>query len=59
MTSSQARLVDLIGRVFLLELEERKRTAWVPVLVCNPNADEMELKTRDHVLVRSFKDGKL
>ena len=48
----------MIGRILCMELEDRKRTMWVPVLVVNPNADDLELKTKEHLLVRSFKDSK-
>jgi hypothetical protein len=43
-----------------MELEDRKRTGmWVPMLVVLPCVDETsELKTREHLLVKSFKDSK-
>jgi hypothetical protein len=43
-----------------MELEDRKRTGmWVPMLVVLPCVDETsELKTREHLLVKSFMDSK-
>ena len=55
----KGRLQDLIGRVLCMEIEDRKKTLWVPVLVVQPSADDMDLKSRDHLLVKSFKDSKL
>ncbi len=54
----KGRLQDMIGRILCMELEDRKKTMWVPVLVVNPNADDLELKTKEHLLARSFKDSK-
>ena len=55
----KGRLQDLIGRVLCMEIDDRKKTTWVPVLVIIPSASDMELKTRDHLLVKSFKDSRL
>jgi hypothetical protein len=53
------RLGEMVGRVVVMEIEDRKKTAWLPVLVVQPSADNLQLPTKDHVLVRSFKDSKL
>ena len=53
------RLGEMVGRVVSMEIEDRKKTAWLPVLVVQPSADNLDLPTRDHLLVRSFKDSKL
>lgn len=55
----KGRLHDQIGRVLCMELEDRKKTIWVPVLVVLPSASDVDLKTRDHLLVKSFKDSRL
>ena len=55
----KGRLQDLIGRVLCMEVEERKKKIWVPVLVIIPTASDTDLKTKDHLLVKSFKDGRL
>lgn len=49
----------MVGKVLLMTQDDRKKTIVVPVLVVQPNADSTELKTRDHLLVKSFKDSKL
>lgn len=49
---------ELVGKVFLAEIGEKKKQV-LPVLVVLPDAHAMELKTKDHLLVKSFKDGKL
>ena len=55
-----SRLEGLVGQVVLMEQEDRKRTLHVPVLITQPSADDsMSLKTREHILVKSFKDIKL
>ena len=54
-----AKLADLVGKVLLMTQEERKKTVTVPVLVVQPNADSTDLRTREHLLVKSFKDSKL
>lgn len=55
----RGRLQGLVGRVLCMDMEDRKKSFSVPVLVTQVNADDMELKTKDHVLVKSFKDSKL
>jgi hypothetical protein len=47
-----------VGKVFLAEIGEKKKQL-LPVLVVLPDAHGTELKTKDHFLVKSFKDGKL
>ena len=44
--------------MFLAEIGEKKKQL-LPVLVVLPDAHGTELKTKDHFLVKSFKDGKL
>jgi hypothetical protein len=41
------------------EAGDRKKTQTLPVLVVLPDAHSTDLKNKDHVLIRSFKDGKL
>lgn len=53
-----SRLSEMVGRIVVMEIEDRKKTAWLPVLVVQPSADNLLLPTRDHLLVRSFKDSK-
>ena len=55
----KGRLSEMIGRIVMVEIEDRKKAAWVPVLVTDPNANDLDLKTKDHLLVKSFKDSKL
>ena len=54
----KGRNQELGGKVFLAEVGEKK-TQVLPVLVVLPDAHATELKTKDHLLVKSFKDGKL
>ncbi|KAH3856905.1 AT-rich interactive domain-containing protein 4A-like isoform X2 [Dreissena polymorpha] len=49
---------ELVGKPMFYEAGDRKKSAGVPVLVVLPDAHTTELKGKDHVLVRSFKDGK-
>lgn len=49
---------ELVGKVMFYETGERKKSQTLPVLVVLPDANPMELKNKDHLLVRSFKDGK-
>lgn len=55
----KGRLAEMTGRIVLMEIEDRKKALMVPVLVCDPNASDLDLKTKDHLLVKSFKDSKL
>ena len=59
MYSSAAQ--DLLGKVMGVEVEERGRKSYqLPVLVVLPSADtDTALPTKQHVLVRSFRDAKL
>ena len=41
------------------ESADRRKPLNLPVLVVLPDAHATELKNKEHVLVRSFKDGKL
>jgi len=52
------QMQDLVGRVVCMVVEERKRATIMPVLVVLPSSAELDLKTRDHLLVRSFKDNR-
>ncbi|CAH1792792.1 unnamed protein product [Owenia fusiformis] len=55
----KGRLVDMIGKVVNVEsTDKRKGSTWVPMLVVLPSASDIELKTKEHLLVRSFKDNK-
>ncbi|XP_062573809.1 AT-rich interactive domain-containing protein 4A-like isoform X1 [Saccostrea cucullata] len=53
----KGRNQELVGKVFLAEIGEKKKQV-LPVLVVLPDAHATELKTKDHLLVKSFKDGK-
>ena len=58
-----SRLDGMVGRVVLMEQDDArsKKSLRVPVLIILPSAadNNMSLKTREHVLVKSFKDSKL
>ncbi|XP_053407670.1 AT-rich interactive domain-containing protein 4B-like isoform X2 [Mercenaria mercenaria] len=49
---------ELVGKIMFYETGDRKKTQTVPALVVLPDANPIELKNKDHVLIRSFKDGK-
>lgn len=49
---------ELVGRVMLVEIVDKRKGALTPVLVVLPDAHPIELKNRDHLLVRSFRDMK-
>ncbi|XP_033735580.1 AT-rich interactive domain-containing protein 4B-like isoform X2 [Pecten maximus] len=53
----KGRLQNLVGKVMLAEMGD-KRKQQVPVLVVLPDAHSTELRTKDHLLIKSFKDGK-
>ena len=53
------QMQDMVGKIVCMVVEERKRATNMPVLVVLPSASELDLKTRDHLLVRSFKDNRL
>ena len=53
------QMQDMIGNIVCMVVEERKRASNMPVLVVLPSASELDLKTREHLLVRSFKDNRL
>lgn len=58
--SYKGRFQELVGKVMCMESgDKRKSPLYVPVLVVLPDAHPVELKSKDHLLVRSFKDGKL
>uniref|UniRef100_A0A0L8GVL4 ARID domain-containing protein n=1 Tax=Octopus bimaculoides TaxID=37653 RepID=A0A0L8GVL4_OCTBM len=57
--SYKGRFQELVGKVMCMETgDKRKSPLYVPVLVVLPDAHQVELKNKDHLLVRSFKDGK-
>ncbi|CAE1155260.1 AT-rich interactive domain-containing protein 4A,AT-rich interactive domain-containing protein 4B [Acanthosepion pharaonis] len=57
--SYKGRFQELVGKVMCMESgDKRKSPLYVPVLVVLPDAHPVELKSKDHLLVRSFKDGK-
>lgn len=56
----KGRNQELVGKVVLTDLPDvKKKNVPTPVLIVLPDAVQMELKTKDYLLVRSFKDGKL
>lgn len=57
--SYKNRHQELVGKVMLAEVaDKRKGGAPTPVLVVLPDAHPVELKNRDQLLVRSFRDTK-
>lgn len=56
--SYKGRVKELVGKVMVLDIGE-KRKQQHPVLVVLPDAQPVDPKKKDHILVRSFKDGKL
>ncbi|XP_055957452.1 AT-rich interactive domain-containing protein 4B [Patella vulgata] len=56
----RGRRQDLVGKVMLIENLERKKGGLlaVPVLVVLPDAHDLDLRTKEHILVKSFKDNK-
>ena len=57
--SYKTRHQELVGKVMLVEVVDKRKGALTPVLVVLPDAHPVELKNRDHLLVRSFRDTKL
>ena len=57
--SYKSRHQELVGKVMLVEVADKRKGALTPVLVVLPDAHPIELKNRDHLLVRSFRDTKL
>ena len=53
------KIGNMIGQVVCLEIEDRKKTLWVPAVVVQPTADSTDLKQPNEILVKSFKDTKL
>lgn len=49
---------ELVGKPMFYESGDKKKTQMLPVLVVLPDAHPVELKTKDHLVVRSFRDGK-
>ncbi|KAL5008948.1 hypothetical protein ScPMuIL_014529 [Solemya velum] len=55
----KGRNQELVGKVMITDLPDcKKKVVPSPVLIVLPDAVQMELKTKDYLLVRSFKDGK-
>lgn len=55
----RGRHQELVGKLMLVDLPNRKGSA-IPALVVLPDANSLsEVKNRDQILVRSFKDSKL
>lgn len=54
----KGRLQQMVGKVMMMEMGD-KRKIQVPVLIVLPDAHSMDLKTKDHLMVKSFKDSKL
>ena len=54
-------LSSLLGHVVCIELEDRKRSSPIctPALVVNPSAEPQPLPSKDHILVKGFRDSKL
>ncbi|KAJ8392456.1 hypothetical protein AAFF_G00075810 [Aldrovandia affinis] len=53
---------ELLGKVVCVDCVaagDRRKSAWYPALVISPDCREEAQMKKDHVLVRSFKDGKL
>ena len=50
---------ELLGKVMFYDAGEKKRSYLLPVLVVTPEAHPVTHKTKDHLLVKSFKDNKL
>ena len=50
---------DLVGKLMFYDAGEKKKPYFLPVLVVIPEAHPTTLKSKDHILVRSFKDNKL
>jgi Ras-related protein Rab-1A len=50
---------NLLGKVVCLDVDDRnKKSITVPVLVVLPGADDMQMPSKYHILVKSFKDNK-
>ncbi|XP_076464526.1 uncharacterized protein LOC143296465 isoform X2 [Babylonia areolata] len=54
----KSRHQELVGKVMLAEVADKRKGASTPVLVVLPDAHPVELKNRDQLLVRSFRDTK-
>lgn len=55
----KGRLQEMVGKVKCLDNADKKKSSQCPVLVVLADAHKTELRNRDHLLVRSFKDSKL
>lgn len=49
---------DLVGKVMFYDAGEKKKPYLLPVLVVVPEAHPATLKSKDHLLIKSFKDNK-
>ena len=55
----RGRHQELVGKLMLVDVPNRKGAVF-PALVVLPDANSIgEVKSRDQILVRSFKDSKL
>ncbi|ESO93493.1 hypothetical protein LOTGIDRAFT_119273, partial [Lottia gigantea] len=59
-TYKLSRHQELVGKVMMYENTERRKGTplSVPVIIVMPDAHDTDLRTKDHLLVRSFKDSK-
>ncbi|XP_064621700.1 AT-rich interactive domain-containing protein 4B-like isoform X2 [Lineus longissimus] len=52
------RLQDCIGKIVCVETSDKRKGGWFPALVVLPSAADVPLKTKGHVVVRSFRDNR-
>lgn len=57
--SYKGRYQELVGKVMCMECTDKRKGGQCPVLVVLPDAHPMDVKPRDQLLVRSFRDAKL
>ncbi|PVD26271.1 hypothetical protein C0Q70_13941 [Pomacea canaliculata] len=56
--SYKGRYQELVGKVMCMECTDKRKGGQCPVLVVLPDAHPMDVKPRDQLLVRSFRDAK-
>ncbi|XP_033624454.1 AT-rich interactive domain-containing protein 4B-like [Asterias rubens] len=50
---------DSIGKVIVVETNDKRKNQWFPALVVDPTtAKDIQPKSKDHVVARSFKDNR-
>ncbi|KAK7505528.1 hypothetical protein BaRGS_00003273 [Batillaria attramentaria] len=54
----KGRYQELVGKVMCMESSDKRKGALTPVVVVLPDAQPVELKNREQLLVRSFRDAK-